>query len=91
MSYTNSIFLISLQKAYVVNIVYKYLREAFLMSMYTKHMFTQKGKKNIDSFLSKNMLYLIYHKYLDRQTWANSKDPDEATQNAASHQGQLIY
>ena len=28
----------------------------------------------------------IYHKYLDRQAWANSVDPDEMLQNAASHQ-----
>ena len=25
--------------------------------------------------------------YLDRQAWANSVDPDEMQQNAASHQG----
>ena len=33
--------------------------------------------------------YRIYRKYLDRQAWANSVDPDEMPQNAASHQGLL--
>ena len=31
--------------------------------------------------------YHIYHMYLDRQAWANSIDPDERLQNAASHLG----
>ena len=31
--------------------------------------------------------YCIYHMYLDRQAWANSVDPYEMPQNAASHQG----
>ena len=31
--------------------------------------------------------YHIYQLYSDRQTWANSVDPDEMLQNAASHQG----
>ena len=33
------------------------------------------------------MTLLLYHIYLDRQAWANSADPDEMPQNAASHQG----
>ena len=32
-----------------------------------------------------NHYYRIYHMYLDRQAWANSVDPDETPQNAASH------
>ena len=31
--------------------------------------------------------YSIYHMYSDRQAWANSIDPDETPQNAASHLG----
>ena len=31
--------------------------------------------------------YRIYHIYSDRQAWANSLDPDETPQNAASHLG----
>ena len=31
--------------------------------------------------------YHIYHMYSDRQAWANSLDPDETPQNAASHLG----
>ena len=31
-------------------------------------------------------MYTIYRKYLDRQAWANSVDPDEMPQNVASHQ-----
>ena len=31
----------------------------------------------------------FYRMYSDRQTWANSVDPDETPQNAASHQGLL--
>ena len=31
--------------------------------------------------------YRIYHMYSDRQAWANSIDPDETPQNAASHLG----
>ena len=27
----------------------------------------------------------IYHMYLDRKAWANSVEPDEMPQNAASH------
>ena len=29
----------------------------------------------------------IYTKYLDRQAWANSVDPDQMPQNVASDQG----
>ena len=32
-------------------------------------------------------IYRIYHMYSDRQAWANSIDPDETPQNAASHLG----
>ena len=32
-------------------------------------------------------VYRIYHMYSDRQAWANSIDPDETPQNAASHLG----
>ena len=32
-------------------------------------------------------MYRIYHIYSDRQAWANSIDPDETPQNAASHLG----
>ena len=31
--------------------------------------------------------YRIYRMYSDRQAWANSVDPDETPQNAASRQG----
>ena len=31
--------------------------------------------------------YRIYHMYSDRQAWANSIDPDETPQNAASYLG----
>ena len=31
--------------------------------------------------------YHIYHMYSDKQTWANSIDPNETPQNAASQQG----
>ena len=30
---------------------------------------------------------VFYHMYSDRQAWANSVDPDETPQNAASHLG----
>ena len=47
---------------------------------------------NIFLFLHENNMfwvtdYHIYHKYSDRQAWANSVDPDEMPQNVASHQG----
>ena len=31
--------------------------------------------------------HMFYRMYSDRQAWANSVDPDETPQNAASHQG----
>ena len=31
--------------------------------------------------------YHIYPKYLDKQAWTNSVDPDQRLQNAASDQG----
>ena len=34
-----------------------------------------------------DLLYRIYSKSFDRQALANSEDPDEMPQNAASHQG----
>ena len=42
-----------------------------------KHQITQKTTPH----------YRIYHIYSDRQAWANSIDPDETPQNAASHLG----
>ena len=32
-------------------------------------------------------MYLVYPKYWNRQSWANSVDPDQTPQNAASDQG----
>ena len=32
-------------------------------------------------------LYCIYPTYVHRQAWANSEDPDQTPQNAASDQG----
>ena len=32
-------------------------------------------------------VYRIYHMYSDRQAWANSLDPEETPQNAASRLG----
>ena len=34
------------------------------------------------------LCYRIYRMYSDRQAWANSVDPNETPQNAASHLGQ---
>ena len=34
--------------------------------------------------------YRIYSKYLDKQAWTNTVDPDQTPQNAASDQG-LYY
>ena len=46
------------------------------------------GWHHFDTFLVCIYLsYHIYYMYLDRQAWANSVDPDEMLQNAASHQG----
>ena len=39
------------------------------------------------SYLSINIIYSIYTKYLDRQAGTNSVDPDQMLQNAASDQG----
>ena len=39
-----------------------------------------QGQRQVDR-------YSIYPKYLDRQTWANSVDPDQMPQNVASDQG----
>ena len=35
------------------------------------------------------MAYRIYRQNSNRQAWANSEDPDETPQKAASHQGLL--
>ena len=37
--------------------------------------------------MSTRLRYHIYPKYSDRQTWANSVDPDQMLQNAASDLG----
>ena len=37
--------------------------------------------------LGKLLYYRTYRTCSDRQAWANSVDPDETPQNAASHQG----
>ena len=39
----------------------------------------------IRHFKTVHHVYRIYHMYSDRQAWANSIDPDETPQNAASH------
>ena len=39
------------------------------------------------SYCTALLIYRIYHKYSDRQAWANSIEPDEMPQNAASHLG----
>ena len=45
---------------------------------------------NISNEKTEHMLHhkdCLYRMYLDRQAWANSVDPDEMPQKAASHQG----
>ena len=44
-------------------------------------------KSNLDNnlFKCRHTTYCIYHKYSDIQACANSVDPDETPQNAASH------
>ena len=44
--------------------------------------FLEKIQENINC-----SIYRISHMYSDRQAWANSIDPDETPQNAASHLG----
>ena len=46
-----------------------------------------KIKPSSTSYPGSQFIYRIYRMYSDRQAWANSVDPDETPQNAASHQG----
>ena len=49
----------------------------------------EKGRKQTEELVDerkKNKKYHIYHMYTDRQASANSVDPDEMPQKAASHQ-----
>ena len=45
------------------------------------------AREGLKAHVVQNKAYSIIHMYSDRQAWANSVDPDEMLQNAASHQG----
>ena len=49
--------------------------------------YAKQGGNGVEGEQYYHTLNHIYHKYSNRQAWANSVDPDEMQQKAASHQG----